>query len=86
MTKANFKKILDSPGYWCYNTVRKNKEKEILKMKYAVTGFKFYKEFATEAEARACFEAVKAGFTYCELKRIENRGYYYAESIEIFCK
>ena len=56
-------------------------------MKYIVEGFKFYKEFATEEEARKCFEEVKNGFNYCELKAAEvTPTAYYAKSIEIFRK
>lgn len=56
-------------------------------MKYIVEGFKFYKEFTTEAEGRKCFEEVKSGFNYCELKRVENTpAIYYSKSIEIFRK
>ena len=55
--------------------------------KYAVTAFRFYKEFLTEGEARACFEKIKNDFTYCELKRIrETILGYYATSHEIFRK
>ena len=56
-------------------------------MKYVVTGFRFEREFTTEARARACFNVVKHNFTYCELKKINEDGTrYYAESIEIFTK
>lgn len=56
-------------------------------MKYIISGFKFYKEFNNEDEARNCFEAVKTNFTYCELKVVETSSTnYYAESIEIFRK
>lgn len=55
--------------------------------KYAVSGFRFDKEFLTEAEARACFEEVKESFTYCELKKIRETALgYYSRSIEIFRK
>lgn len=56
-------------------------------MKYIISGFKFYKEFNSENEARNCFEAVKTNFTYCELKvaNISSTNYY-AKSIEIFRK
>ena len=56
-------------------------------MKYAVSAYKFDKEFATEKEARACFEEIKTRFTYCELKKVdENADRYYSRSIEIFRK
>lgn len=56
-------------------------------MKYVVTGFRFDREFTDERAARACFNAVKHNFTYCELKKVdENATRYYAESIEIFRK
>ena len=55
--------------------------------KYVVTGFRFFEEFPTEAEARARFEKVKERFTYCELKRTIDTGTCYrAESLEIFTK
>ena len=55
--------------------------------KYAVSAFKFDKEFLTEAEARACFEEVKDSFTYCELKRVDRSDTrYYATSLAIFRK
>jgi hypothetical protein len=55
--------------------------------KYAVDAFRFYKEFETEEEARACFEEVKNNFTYCELKKIEKTiTYQYSQSIKIFRK
>ena len=55
--------------------------------KYAVTAFRFYKEFLTEGEARTYFEEIKNDFTYCELKRIrETILGYYATSLEIFRK
>ena len=54
---------------------------------YAVSGFRFDKEFASEAEARACFEEVKMNFTYCELKKVSRTSTrYYATSIEIFSR
>lgn len=56
-------------------------------MKYIVEGFKFYKEFTMEAEARKYFEEVKNDFNYCELKAAEiTPAAYYAKSIEIFRK
>ena len=56
-------------------------------MIYVVEGFRFYEEFATEAEARDRFEKVKGGFSYCELKAVKRtQAAYYAKSIEIFRK
>lgn len=54
-------------------------------MKYAVSAYKFYEEFATEKEAKTCFDRVKHSFTYCELKRVtESEHCYYSESVEIW--
>lgn len=54
---------------------------------YAVSGFRFDKEFTSEAEARACFEEVKTNFTYCELKKVSRTSSrYYSTSIEIFSR
>ena len=56
-------------------------------MKYVVTGFRFDREFTNEKEARACFNAVKHNFTYCELKKVDdNATYYYATALEIYRK
>ena len=56
-------------------------------MMFAIDGYKFYVEFDNEAEARKMFSEVKTRFTRCELKRIDlSRGYYYAESIEVYHK
>ena len=56
-------------------------------MKYVVTGFRFNREFTNEIEAKACFNAVKHNFTYCELKKVDKNGVrYYAESLKIFRK
>ena len=56
-------------------------------MKYAVSAYKVYEEFATEKEARAYFDRVKTGCTYCELKKVaETATYYRSESLEIFRK
>jgi len=55
--------------------------------KYAVTAFRFYKEFTNKRKAEACFEKVKHNFTYCELKKVNNTAEsYYAESLKIFTK
>lgn len=56
-------------------------------MKYVVTGYKVEREFTNEIEAKACFNAIKYNFTYCELKRVDENGTrYYAESLQIFRK
>ena len=78
--------MLDKRVNVCYNKYRK-KEREENKMKYVVTGFRFNREFTNEIEAKACFNAVKYNFTYCELKRVDENGTrYYAESLKIFRK
>ena len=55
--------------------------------KYAVSGFRFEKEFDSEKEARNFFNEVKQNFTYCELKKVDkNSARHRSESIEIFYK
>ena len=86
MTKTFFQKTIDKRLISCYNLDRK-KEREVNKMKYAVSAYKVYEEFATEKEARAYFNRVKHNFTYCELKRVTESDYCYrSESVEIFTK
>ena len=56
-------------------------------MKYVVTAYKVYEEFATEREAKAFFDRVKHGCTYCEMKKVtETPSCYRSESVKIFSK
>ena len=56
-------------------------------MKYAVSAYKVYEEFTTEREARAYFDRIKAGCTYCELKEVvRTDSCYRSRSLEIFRK
>ena len=56
-------------------------------VKYVVTAYKVYEEFATETQARKWFEMFKEDFRYCELKKVTDdaRGWY-AESLEIYIR
>lgn len=56
-------------------------------VKYVVTAYKVYEEFATEVQARKWFEMFKENFRYCELKKVTDDAHgWYAESLAIYIR